>query len=157
MISNVNLEHQASDFIPARRLYVSNEIHSKITVDMLSERFMIGLPREIETIQATTKRGVRSEILPLERRYLDDRYFRQKRLMAKFSTNTLYPPVKSLNGHKDAQVYSHRSGFTATYDLHKAYCARIGRSLCDLFTNRVFPTISNLMVQWRRLVHILTL
>ena len=49
----LNIEEASADFVPARRMYVSHERHSKISVETLSERFLIGLPRARATLRAT--------------------------------------------------------------------------------------------------------
>lgn len=138
-IGAVNLEQPSEDFIPARRSYVSHERHSKVSAETLSERFLIGLPRARATLKATTQHGVRSAILPLARRYRDDRRFSQRRLMAKFATDTLYAPTKSLEGHKAAQIYSHKAGFTTTYDLIKVDGPSIGQTLNDFINDWGIP------------------
>lgn len=53
--------------IPARRTFVSDKRHIKATVEMLSDKFGISVPRAQRTLRVTTQRGVRSDILPISR------------------------------------------------------------------------------------------
>ena len=105
--------------------------HSKISAETLSERFLIGLPRARATLKATTQHGVRSAILPLSRRYRDDRRYAQRWLLGKFSTDTFYATTKSLHGHKVSQIYSHKAGFVATYDMTKDDGPTVGQTRND--------------------------
>ena len=73
----LNIEEASKDFVPARRTYVSHKRHSKISTQTLSERFLIGLPTARATLKATTQHGVQSAILPVSRRYRDDRRYAQ--------------------------------------------------------------------------------
>jgi hypothetical protein len=75
--------------VPARRTFVSNERHFKITADLLAERFGIGPERLKATLRATTQWGLQSAILPIGRQYRADRMFDLKRLKRKFATDTL--------------------------------------------------------------------
>ena len=62
--------HTNFDDLPARRTYVSDKRHNKLSAESISELWCIGLKRAQATIDATTQTGVRSAILPLSRRYL---------------------------------------------------------------------------------------
>ena len=127
----LNIEEASEDFVPARRTYVSHERHFKISAETLSERFLIGLPRARATLKATTQHGVRSAILPLSRRYRADRRYAQRWLLGKFSTDTFNATTKSLHGHKVSQIYSHKAGFVATYDMTKDDGPTVGQTLND--------------------------
>ena len=59
----------------ARRIFVSNERHVKVSAELIADRFGIGPVRAQKTLRVTTQRGVRSAILPISRRYRADRIF----------------------------------------------------------------------------------
>ena len=117
--------------IPARRSFVSNERHKGITALDLAESWGIGPKQAKATLLATTQRGTRSAILPLSRRYRADKMYRMKRLNTRFSTDTLYSDVKSLNQNTCAQVYSTKFGFSAVYPMIRATGDTIGQSYVD--------------------------
>lgn len=119
------------DDIPSRRTFTSTERHAKLTADIISERFGVGIERARATIRATTQRGVRSAILPISRRYRADRMFCLKRLNGKFATDTLWAKTKSLDSNVASQIYSHKCGFYAPYHLKKADRLSVGYSLND--------------------------
>ena len=52
---------------PARRTFVSDERHVKVTAELIAERFGIGPTRAQRTLSVTTQRGVRSAILPIKK------------------------------------------------------------------------------------------
>ena len=64
---------------PGRRTFVSDERHTKLTAEMIAEKFGISIPRAQRTLRVTTQRGVRSAILPISRRYRADRIFSSSR------------------------------------------------------------------------------
>ena len=51
--------------IPARRTFVSDERHTKVTAEALADKFGISVPRAQRTLRVTTQRGVRSAIIPI--------------------------------------------------------------------------------------------
>ena len=97
MTSKLNSAHSESFDVPSRRTFVSTERHLKHTAENLSELWSIGLKRAKAAIRVTTRRGTRSAILPLSRRYIADRRYNLKRLNGKFSTDTLYAEVQSIH------------------------------------------------------------
>ena len=127
----VSATETATDDVPLRRTFVSTERHQKLTADQLSETWCIGPRRAKETLKATTQRGVRSAILPLSRRYRADRMFSTRKVLGKYATDTLWATTKSLAGHVASQVYTHKSGFAASYHIRAATGDEIGHSLTD--------------------------
>lgn len=116
---------------PSRRTFVSGDRHAKLTADLLADRFCIGPERAKATLKATTQRGTRSAILPLSRRYKADRMFNVRRLAGKFATDTLWATTKSIHGHVASQVYSHKCGFNAVYNIRAATGEEIGFTARD--------------------------
>ena len=113
------------------RTYISTDRHTKITSEVLAERFCIGHHKAMATLRATTQRGLRSAILPLARRYKADRMLSVKRLAGSFATDTLYSKIKSLHQNIASQIYSHKCGFNVTYHLKKVDGENVGFTLSD--------------------------
>lgn len=124
---------------PVRKTFHSTERHSHATAEALSERFGIGIIRARKTLAATTQRGTRSAILPLERRYHADRRFGLRRLNGKFSTDTAYFPCRSLRGNIASQIYYDKCGFAACYHIDKADNKRIGPTLSSFASDYGIP------------------
>ncbi len=87
-----------------RRTFVSDEQHSKVSAEMIAERYGIGPVRAQKTLRVTTQRGVGSAILPISRRYRADRVFGVKKLNGTFSTYTAYGKLRSLRSKVGAQI-----------------------------------------------------
>ena len=111
------ITNPSNDEITARKTFVSHARHLKASAEMIYELWCIGIKRSQSTLGANTKRGIRSAILPLERRYRSDRVLSIRRLNVRFATYTLFSDVKSLNQNTCAQVFSHKVGFNATYQM----------------------------------------
>ena len=136
--------------MPVRRTFVSTEHHSRINADQIAERFGIGPIRAAATLRATLQRGMRSAILPTWRRYKVDRMFQQKRLSGKFSTDTAWVKIKSLNGNVASQVYTHKCGFVSPHNIPKADNENVGNSLASFISQYGIPehlTFDGAMVQ----------
>ena len=115
--------------VPTRQTYTSTDRHSKISAEVLADRFAIGLERAKATLNATLQRGTRSAILPISRRYRADRQFGVKRLNGKFATDTLWANASSLRGNVAAQVYSNKNGFSKVYFMSNANDENISNTL----------------------------
>ncbi|KAI2502896.1 Reverse transcriptase (RNA-dependent DNA polymerase) [Fragilaria crotonensis] len=124
---------------PARRTFVSDERHTKVTAEMIAEKFGISIPRAQRTLRVTTQRGVRSAILPISRRYRADRMFAVKRLNGKFATDTAYGKIKSLRGNVGSQLFSHKCGFKACYPLQKVDGNSVGDALTQFISDYGVP------------------
>ena len=124
---------------PARRTFVSDERHVKVSADLIAERFSIGPTRAQRTFRVTTQRGVRSAILPLSRRYRADRAFGVKRLNGKFATDTAYGKIRSLRGNIGSQLYSHKCGFKASYPIQKVDGDHVGDTLTQFVSDYGAP------------------
>ena len=116
LISQVQVPEVLTD-VPGRRTFVSNERHSAVTPEMLSERWGIGLVQARNTIQVTTQKGVRSAILPLSRRYRADRVFERPLLRGHYYSDTMDGRHKSLDGNKYAQVFANKDFFGVAYPM----------------------------------------
>jgi hypothetical protein len=125
--------------VPARRTFVSNERHAKVSAELVAERFSIGPLRAQRTLRVTTQRGVRSAILPLSRRYRADRIFGIKRLNGKFATDTAYGKIRSLRNNVGSQLYSHKCGFKAAYPIQKVDGNKVGDTLTQFVSDFGVP------------------
>ena len=120
---------------PARRTFVSDERHLKVSAELIAERFGIGPLRAQKTMRVTTQLGVRSAILPISRRYRADRVFGVKRLKTKFATDTAYGKIRSLRGNIGCQIYSHKCGFKACYPIQKIDGHHVGDTLTQFISD----------------------
>ena len=121
--------------VPIRQTYTSTDRHGLSSIEVLADRFGIGLERARKTLRVTTQRGTRSALLPLSRRYKADRHYDVKQLRGKFATDTIYFKTKSLNGNFASQIYSHKCGFSACYHMKKANGESVGGSLRDFVSD----------------------
>ena len=80
--------------ITNRREFISTERHSKATADLFEERFVIGMDVSRTTLKVIYQRGTRSEVLPLPRRYKEDRHWSVNRMYGKFAIDTMFDDVK---------------------------------------------------------------
>ena len=139
--------------VPEQRTFVSTDRHTKITADILSERFAIGPKTARATLRATQQSGSRSAILPLARRYKADRRYQLHHLDGKFATNTFYSTQKSLTGNTCTQLFSHKCGFNAPYHMERANGDCVGSALGDFIHEFGIPenlTFDGALVQTGR-------
>ena len=105
MVAKVQV--RTKDSIISASEIVTNERHSRITVDDLARKWNIGLESARATLRATTQHGVRHAIRPLSRRYRTDiLQSRLRRLNCTMFTDTLFGTVKSLQGNTCGQVFT---------------------------------------------------
>ena len=103
--------------IPLTSTFQSSERHSDVSAQSLSERWGISISTASKTLKQTTQRFLRSAILPLGRRYRQDRLFTRKTLNGEWATDTLDGRCKSLDGNKYAQVFTNKSYFSRIYPM----------------------------------------
>ena len=103
------------DDIPNKGSFKSTKRHNDISEDVLAENWCIGPIKARSTLKATTQNFKRSTILPINRRYRTDRFYKIKRLDEKFATDKIWADTKSLNQHKYTQAYTHKCGFAVVY------------------------------------------
>ena len=125
--------------IPARRTFVSDERHAKVSAELIAERFGIGPTRAQRTLRVTTQRGVRSAILPISRRHRADRVFSVKRLHGNFATDTANGKVRSLRCNIGCQLFSHKCGFKVAYPLQKIDGNHVGDTLTQFINDYGAP------------------
>ena len=128
-VKQVQAYDARSQDVPVRATFQSSERRSRVTPEQLSERFGISVERARATMRATLQQGTRSAILPLARRYRANRMYDRPRLKGKFSTDTGYFPCRSLRGNIASQIYFHKCGFYANYNIQEVNDAHIGPTL----------------------------
>ena len=87
------------------RAFISRKRHDDLTAAPLAELWQIFPKRTKSTMTATTKNGVRSEIMPLSCCYRSDRIYNLKILQGRFATNTLFADMKLLHENTCCLVY----------------------------------------------------
>lgn len=97
--------------VPLAKTFQSSSQHSDVSLSGLSERWNISLAQATTTLKNTTQKFLCSTILPLSRRYRTDRFFDQKTLLGKWSTDTLDGRYKSIEGNQYAQVFANKGYF----------------------------------------------
>ena len=102
----------ALEDLPTRHNYSSTERHTKISAEVIEDRFGIVFKRENANLKETLQRGTRLSMLLIIRRYIEDRQYGFKTLKRKYSTNTLWGKSKSLRRNYKTQVYINKCGFT---------------------------------------------
>ena len=80
------------------------------------------------TLEATTQNDVRSEILPISRRYRSDRMYNVKRLRGRFATDTFFTNTRSLHQNTCCQVFSHKNGLVVCFPFDTPSRDNIGNS-----------------------------
>ena len=105
-----------SDMLPPRT-FISNKRHSSVTAEDLSERWCISVRQAQLTLDATTRKFIRSAIMPLSRRYRVDRLFGIRRLDYEIATDTIDGKVRSIHGDRYAQVFGSKEFFVAAFPM----------------------------------------
>ena len=86
---------------------------------MLADQFGIGIKRAKATLRETVQKGTRYDILPIRRRYPEDRQHTVKILNGRFATDTIWEKSLSLRGNVASQIYSHKCGFNVSYPISR--------------------------------------
>lgn len=101
--------------IPPIKNFVSKKRHTNITPEDLSNRWHIGVKQAQLTLDSTTQGYSRSALLPLSRRYRNDRMFYRKILNHQFAADLYMARTTSLHGNTCAYIFAHKSGFAQVY------------------------------------------
>ena len=118
-------------YLPIRQTYTSTERHRRISAEVLSDRFGIGIKHAKAMLRATVQRGMQYAILLISRRYLSDRQHTVKQLNGRFATDTIWAKYLSRQGNVASQIYSHTCVFNASYPISRANTKQVGYSLND--------------------------
>ena len=89
-------------------VFQSSNRHIDVSAEDLSERWCISLKTAQKTLNKTTQKFIRSDLLPLSRRYRADRMFNKKTLTGAWSYDTLDGRTKSLDSDRYAQVFANK-------------------------------------------------
>lgn len=109
---------EASEISPPHT-FLSSERHSNTTPEVLSERWGLSVAQAALTLKATTRKLVRSALMPLARRYRVDRMFEPNRLQGTFATDTMDLRCKSIHGERYCQVFANKEFFAVAYPIEK--------------------------------------
>ena len=101
--------------IPPIKNFVSKKRHTNITAADLSNRWHIGVKQAQYTLDSTTQGFTRSALLPLSRRYRNDRMFYRRILNHQFAADLYMARTTSLHGNTCAYIFAHKSGFAQVY------------------------------------------
>jgi hypothetical protein len=101
--------------VPPIKNFIPKKRHSDITAADLSNRWRIGIKQAQDTLDTTTQTFSRSALLPLSRRYRNDRMFYWKYLNHQFAADLYLTRTKSLHGNTCAYIFAHKSGFAQAY------------------------------------------
>jgi hypothetical protein len=99
--------------------FLSKDRHSRTTPEELSERWGLSIAQAALTLKATTRRLIRSALMPLARRYRVDRMFKPNRLAGTFATDTMDMRCNSIHGERYCQVFANKEFFAAAYPIEK--------------------------------------
>ena len=102
-----------------RRTFISKDRHSSMTPEDLSERWCISVAQATLTLKATTRKLVRSALMPLARRYRVDRMFEVNRIRGKMATDTMDARCNSIHGERYCQVFGNKDFFVEAYPIDK--------------------------------------
>ena len=99
----------------------------------------IGPNRARATLMATTRRGVRSALLPISRRYRSDKMYNIKQLDGKFATDIFYSDVRSVKQNIGAQIFSSKIGFAVSYPVKDSKSETLAFTLQDFISDFGVP------------------
>ena len=88
----------SEDMMEPRKTFIFKDQHSSMTPKDLSERWCISVAQAALTLKATTRKLVRSAIMPLARRYRVDRMFQVNRIRGHMATDTMDALCNSIHG-----------------------------------------------------------
>ena len=137
MIASVRVattsREQTLSFVGAR------DRHSQVDAETVAKRFRCGLETARKTLKATTQRGVRHSMHPLNRRYrVDHLNLHRQRLHDTFYTDTLFSKVKSLSGFTCAQLITNGT-FTRVYPMESKSGSQIAQALGEFISDVGIP------------------
>ena len=85
---------------------ITDKKHHGISLELLAQKWGIGVDKANNTLKSTTQDSIRSAILPLTRRYRTDFMSQRiRRLNTTWYTDTLFSKQKSIIGNTCAQIF----------------------------------------------------
>ena len=90
-----------------------------MTPEDLSERWCISVAQAALTLKATTRKLVRSALMPLARRYRVDRMFMVNRIRGNMATDTMDARCNGIHGERYCQVFGNKDFFVEAYPITK--------------------------------------
>ena len=117
----------------------SRDRHSQVNAETVARRFRCGIETAQKTLKATTQRGIRQAMQPLNRRYrVDHLNLNRKRLNDTFYMDTLFSKVKSLGGYTCAQLIKNGT-FTRVYPMESKASVHIAAALTEFIDDVGIP------------------
>ena len=101
------------------KTFISKHRHSSMTPEDLSERWCISVAQAALTLKATTRKLVRSALMPLARRYRVDRMFMVNRIRGNMATDTMDARCNGIHGERYCQVFGNKDFFVEAYPITK--------------------------------------
>ena len=109
--------------VQPQRTFISKDRHSNMTPEDLSERWGISVAQAALTLKATTRRLLRSAVMPIARRYRVDRMFGIRRLNCPISSDTMDARCRSIFDQRYCQVFASKEFFVEAYPIsQKSEC-----------------------------------
>ena len=96
----------------------TSEQRSVLMPEVLARRWAIGLDTAKRTLQVTTQASIKNVLAPGERKLhqrLDHLKFLN--LRGRFYTDTMFSKVKSIRGHRTAQIFTNGQGYDQFYPM----------------------------------------
>ena len=85
----------------------------------LSERWNISVAQAALTLKATTRKLIRSALMPMARRYRVDRMFMINRIRGEMATDIMNARCKSIHGERYCQVFGNKDFFVEAIPIVK--------------------------------------
>ena len=102
-----------------RKTFISKDRHADATPEDLSEKWGISISQAALTLKVTTRRLIRSALMPLARRYRVDRMFNINHIRGMMATDTMHMGCKSICGHHYSQVFGNKQFFVESYPINR--------------------------------------
>ena len=117
----------------------SKDRHLQVNAETVAKWFRCGIETVLKTLKATTQRGVRQAMHPLNRRYCFDHLnLNRKRLHDMFYMDTLFLKVKSLAGYTCAKLITNGT-FTRVSPSESKSSANIAAALSEFIDDVGIP------------------
>ena len=104
--------------VPDLKTFQISDRHTDVTAYDLSALWGISLYQATITLNNTTKKLLRSAVLPLARIYHTDRVLTRRTPQGQWSCDTMNGRCKSVDGNQYAQVFGNKSYFAKVYPMN---------------------------------------
>ena len=108
------------------RTFLSKNRHSSTTSEDLSNRWGLSISQAEVNLKETTNKLTRSALMPLARRYIDNRMFDVRRIHGTMSTYTMDSRCQSIHNEQYCQVFGNKKIFVDVYPIKNKYYWNLG-------------------------------